>query len=44
MDSTEYPSLDEDLVDAKRRTTRYCDGSSTQATTILARGNVGRNY
>jgi hypothetical protein len=41
---TEYPSLDEDLVDAERRTTRYCDGSSIQATTILARGNVGRKY
>ena len=41
---TEYPSLDEDLVDAERRTTRYCDGSSIQATTIPFQGNEDTNY
>jgi len=38
MDSTKYPSLNEDLVYAECWTTGYGDGSSTQAATIPARG------
>ena len=42
MNSTEYPSLNEDLVDAERWTTGYGDGSgaNTQRRHLLSLGGV----